>query len=274
MFRYLVLSVCLSFECLQVFAQDSSSVIALPKQRKIHGTFYVYWGYNRDWYSKSTINFKNTTTDNYDFTLHNARASDKPDMEHFAELDQLTIPEYNLHAGYFFNDKRDLGIEISWDHLKYVVNDFQNMRVSGNIRGREIDKDTLVTPDFVHLQHTNGNNYLMVNILKKHSLFKKKNIEFSIVGKYGAGVLVSYTISTVLGSHDSGYFHYHGWVTGIATEFKLDLFKYFYISTSLQGAFAKYTHTTIGADREGRAKHHFYSLQYLYGAGFNLPFGK
>lgn len=274
MFRYLVLSVCLCFECLHVFAQDSSSVIALPKQRKIHGTFYVYWGYNRDWYSKSTISFKNTTTDNYDFTLHNAHASDKPDMENYYKLDQLTIPQYNLHAGYFFNNKHDLGIEVSWDHLKYVVNDFQDMRVSGNIRGREIDKDTVVTPDFVHLQHTNGNNYLMVNLMKKYSLFKKKNIEFSIVGKYGAGVLVSYTISTVLGSHDGGYFHYHGWLTGVATELKLDLFKYFYISTSLQGAFVNYTNTKIGADRQGLSKQHFYSLQYLYGAGFNLPFGK
>ncbi len=243
-------------------------------KKKLHGTFYAFWGYNRDWYSKSTITFENHTSDNYDFTFYDAHASDKPDMEHFYEMDQLTIPQYNLHLGYFFNDKRDLGLELSWDHLKYVVNDYQTMHVKGNIRGHAIDKDTLVTPDFVHLQHTNGNNYLMLNIMKKYSLFKKKNIELSAIGKLGAGVLMSYTISTVLGNHDSGYFHYHGWLVGTAAELKLDLWKYFFVSTSLQGAFVNYTNTRLGADHKGLSKQHFYSLQFMYGAGINVPLGK
>ena len=32
------------------------------------GSIYFSWGYNRDWYTRSTIRFHNNTTDNYDFT--------------------------------------------------------------------------------------------------------------------------------------------------------------------------------------------------------------
>src|SRR5688572_15936151 len=105
-------------------AQTSNKVEVKP--RKMKGTFYISWGYNREAYSRSDIRFKNTTTDNYDFTLVNAEAHDKPGfnngIENFIESD-LTIPQYNLHLGYLFKDKHNLGIEISWDHLKYVVFD-------------------------------------------------------------------------------------------------------------------------------------------------------
>ena len=52
----------------------------LPPELKPHGSVYFSWGYNRDWYTRSDIRFKNTTTDNYDFTFVNAHASDKPDL--------------------------------------------------------------------------------------------------------------------------------------------------------------------------------------------------
>lgn len=87
------------------------------------------------------------------------------------------------------------------------------MHVTGNIRGQYIDLDTLVASDFVHLQHTNGNNYLMVNLVKRQQILRGKIFQRSGIGKLGAGPLMSYTISTILGSHDSGHFYYHGWVT-------------------------------------------------------------
>lgn len=244
------------------------------KAGKQKGSFYLTWGYNRDWYTKSTIHFRNTTTDNYDFTFIDAKAHDKPDYHEFYKFTKLTVPQYDLNAGYFFNDKHDLGIEISWDHLKYVVTDNQVIHVRGQIRGHQIDKDTLVTPSFVHLQHTNGNNYLMVNLVKREKLWMTKNIQLSAIGKVGAGPLISYTISTVLGNTDGGYFHYHGVVAALSGGLKLDLFKYFFLQTDLQGAWVDYTNTKLGADHQGLATHHFYSLQYKYLFGFNYPLSK
>ncbi len=258
-------------------ARSQSTTPSLEPTKKksfSRGEFYLFWGYNREWYSKSTIRFRNSDSDNYDFTFKDAHASDKPDMENFYKVKQMTIPQYNFHIGYFFNDKRNLGLELSWDHLKYVVNDYQSMHVSGNIRGRSIDKDTVVTPEFVHLQHTNGNNYLMLNLMKRSDFVKKKNIRISAIGKIGAGPLVSYTISTVLGNYDKGAFYYHGMVYGASTTLRLEFLRYFFIETSFQGALANYTNTRLGADHKGLATHRFFSLQYMYGAGFKLPLSK
>lgn len=238
---------------------------------KKFGNFYFQWGWNRDWYSTSTIHFVNTKTDNYDFYFIDAKAHDKPDMDRFWYPDRLSIPQYDMNIGYMFNDKNDLGIEIGWNHLKYVVTDDQVIHVRGNIRGHYIDKDTLVTPSFVHLQHTNGNNYLMVNLVKKQKLFSYKHFELNAIGKVGAGPMISYTISTILGSTDSGRFHYHGWVAGTSVGLRFNFYKHFYLQTDMQGAFANYTNTEMGADHQGLATHHFYSLQWTYALGYTLP---
>jgi hypothetical protein len=254
---------------LSVFAQE------LHYKPKHTGSAYLFWGYNRDWYSKSTIHFKNDVSDDYDFTLHDAHASDKPDMQHFYQPSQITIPQYNFHVGWFFNKRPSIGVEISWDHLKYVINDNQWMKVTGHARETQFTGDpVLVTPNFVHLQHTNGNNYLMANFMKRWWIWENKWLSLYSVNKVGVGVLWSYTISSVLGSYDKGYFHYQGMVAGLETDLRLDIGSFFFIQGSLQGAFADYTDTYVGSDRKGRVKHHFYSLQAIYGLGLNVPLGK
>lgn len=238
---------------------------------KPHGSVYFSWGYNRDWYTRSDIRFQNTKTDNYDFTFLHAHASDKPDFKDFWRFNSWTIPQYDMTVGYMFNDKNDLGVEVSWNHLKYVVDDNQVIHVKGQIRGRQIDKDTLVTPDFVHLQHTNGNNYLMVNLVKHYTIWACPHLKFSGIGKVGAGPMISYTISTVLGNHSEGPFHYHGMVVGGSLGVKADIFRYFFLQTDLQGAFADYTNTFLGGDHQGRATHVFGSMQAIWAFGFNVP---
>ncbi|GAB4025880.1 hypothetical protein [Spirosoma koreense] len=260
--------------CCQLSLAQQSIPEKTLKLGKMHGSFYLTWGYNRDWYTPSTIRFRNTTTDNYDFTFIKAKAHDRPDMDNFYKLNSLTIPQYDLSLGYFFNNKQDLGVEVSWNHLKYVVTDNQVIHVQGQIRERQIDKDTLVTPDFVHLQHTNGNNYLMLNLVKRQKLWQSRNFRLSAIGKVGGGPLISYTISTVLGNNDDGYFHYHGIVAGLSTGLKLDIVEYFFLQTELQGAWVDYTNTRLGADHQGLSTQHFYSLQYIYAFGFNYPIGK
>lgn len=246
-------------------------VAPIPAALKPHSSLYFSWGYNRDWYTRSDIRFKNTTTANYDFTFVQAHASDKPDFKDFWRFNSWTIPQYDMTLGYLFHDKHNLGIEVSWNHLKYVVDDNQIIHVRGQINGRYLDKDTLVTPDFVHLQHTNGNNYLMVNLVKHYTLFERPHFKVSGVGKVGLGPMISYTISTVLGDHQEGPFHYHGMVVGTSLGVKADIFRYFFLQTDLQGAFADYTNTWLGQDRVGRATHTFGSLQAIWAFGFNVP---
>jgi hypothetical protein len=255
---------------MRLTAQDVSSIPPASKEKR-KGTLYFTWGYNRDAYTKSDVHFVNKKTDNYDFTFLSAHAHDKPSMDRYWQPERLTIPQYDMHLGYFLNDKHNLGIEIGWNHLKYVVTDNQVIHVRGEIRGRAIDKDTLVTPNFVHLQHTNGNNYALINLVKRQTLFTSKNIQASAIAKVGAGPLISVTISTIFGSSLRTGFMYQGWVAASSLGLRINLYRYFFIQGDVQGAFANYTDSEIGADRMGKSYQHFFSLQYMWAGGVNIP---
>lgn len=275
-FRALLVAAVLLFGFVRLAVAQDEALTALPTvTEKKPGSLYFMWGYNRDWYSTSTIHFVNTDPNTksgvYDFTFIDARAHDKPDMNNYWEIKRLTVPQYDMHLGYMFNDKHDLGIEIGWNHLKYVLTDSTMIHVRGTINNRYIDKDTLVTPKFVHLQHTNGNNYLLFNLVKRQRIWNNKNVKVSAIGKFGAGPLISYTISTILGSHDGGRFHYHGWVVGTSLGLRVNIYKYFFVQTDFQVAFANYTNTEMGEERTGRATHHFYSYQSMWAGGINVP---
>ncbi|ARK09669.2 hypothetical protein A6C57_04600 [Fibrella sp. ES10-3-2-2] len=267
--RLLLVALLLSTSSTHSLAQlPNLRLSTVPKK----SSFYFSWGYNHEAYSRSTIRFRNTTTDNYDFTIVDAHAHESPDMADFWRITYLTIPQYQMNGGYFFNNKNGWGIELSWDHLKYTVDDYQTVRLQGNIRGRTIDKDTLLTPSFLHLQHTNGNNYLMINAVKKWPVWQGKHLSLDAITKAGVGPLISVTISTIMGSSDSkGHFRPQGWVAGTSAGLKLTIYNRLFVQGDGQLAFANYTGAEIGADRVGRATHHFFSYAYMYRVGMNFP---
>jgi hypothetical protein len=247
-----------------------STTYGVYGQNKI-GNFYLTWGYHRDHYTRSTIHFKDNQTDNYNFTLEKAKAKDQPDMHDFFHT-PLTVPQYVFNIGYFFANKSKWGIEGSWDHLKYVVIDNQRMHLVGDIRGQHFDQDTLVTPAFVHFEHTNGNNYAMISGVRRISLlggeFNRVN-RLSLLTKAGAGLLVPKTDSHIMGNHNDGPFRVSGIVFGVSTALRYDFYRFFYIEGSLKGAFADYTSAKVY--KEGRAHHTFFSVQYIWSAGVNIP---
>ena len=111
---------------------------------------YIQWGYNTEWYTKSNIHFK--MSNGNDFTLHHARAEDKPDMDAvLKEPGDISIPQYNYRIGFYLNKSHTRAVEINFDHAKYDVKDFQTIHVTGTIDGRQVDGDSIMDPaTFVH----------------------------------------------------------------------------------------------------------------------------
>lgn len=233
-------------------------------------SIYLTWGYHRDAYTSSTIHFKDSQTDDYDFRFYNARAKDQVDVSHFFRT-PLTVPQYVLNVGYIMKDRKGWGFEFSWDHLKYVVRDNQLMHMTGTIRENFFDKDTVVTPGFVHFEHTNGNNYAMLSVVKQTTLFRSLdgNHALNTLFKAGGGVLVPKTDSYIMGNHNDGPFQLSGFVVGISANLRYVVYKYFYLETSLKGAFADYTHAKLY--EKGYAQHSFFSLQGIASAGISIP---
>lgn len=247
---------------------------ALNKKGK--GSFYFSWGYNRDWFSKSDLHFKNTSGDynattgnydSYDFTIYDVKAKDRPGFRDILRTD-LTIPQYVYRLGYYFNDKHDLGIEINFDHAKYVMVGWQTLHVKGNVLGHEIDKDTLVSPDtFLHFEHSDGANFLMLNAMKRQHLLVSKNKKLWLSGivKAGAGVVIPRTDVTLFGQRLNNRFHVAGFITGVETGIRIDAFKHLFLEYTAKGAYANYMNVlVIGA---GKAHHHFWVVENILTLG-------
>ncbi len=253
------------------FAQDKCNC---PTQNRVgKGSFYVTWGYHRDWYTKSTIHFENHENANYNFELQNAQAKDAPDMENLLNK-PISVPQYIFNLGYMFNNEKDWGIEFSWDHIKYIMKDNQRLHLRGTINNINYDLDTLVGDNLVRFEHTNGGNYCMINGVKRWNLLhSKKGMHWlSVLAKVGAGVPIPKTDSRILGSNNDGPFHISGYVVGASVSLRYNFFKYLFIEGSLKGALANYNNTYIDIDHKGRAKHKFGSIQLIWAGGFNVPF--
>lgn len=239
----------------------------LVKQR---GTFYVAFGYNKDYYSKSTLHFFDESGD-YDFKLHKMTARDRP---HFNELFKvaLSIPQYGYRAGYYFPGS-PWGVEVNFDHAKYIVNDSQTVRLTGQIEGIQYDKDTLVTgADFMHLEHTDGANFLMANVLYKHQLLQSKHILVNAVGKAGIGLVIPRSDVTLWGERNNHCFHIAGQIAGVETGFRGEFFRYFFLEATVKGAYANFN-KVLGVG-DGLVSHRFFAGELLLHAGFQFPAGK
>ena len=263
------------------FSQGQDSTLHLKTVQKPKGTFYMSWGYNRGWYSKSDLHFKNSSgeanpvtkvsDDSYDFVVYDATARDRSGFKDILKTD-LTIPQYVYRVGYFFNDKYDLGVEINFDHTKYVVNDNQTLHVKGTIHGQYIDKDTLVDPiNFLHFEHTNGANFMMLNIMKRQKLFASKNTNYRLdaIVKLGAGVVIPKTDVTLFGQRVDNRFHIAGYCAGLDLGFRFQTFKYLFLEYSAKGSFENYKNVLVIGS--GKANHHFWTFENILVLGLQIP---
>lgn len=232
------------------------------------GTFYLSFGYNLDWFTKSDIHFKDNQSANYDFTLYNVSAEDRPGMSDLLH-ENLTVPQYSYRLGYLLNDKRDLGFEISYDHVKYVMTE-QRVHLKGEINGEYFDKDTMAGETFIRYEHTNGANYFMLNAVKRLNFLHSKNELHWLSGmvRVGAGLVLPRTESYLWGLHRNDTYHVAGYVTGVDLGLRYDFLKHFYFETSGKGAFANYTNVFLY--RTGRAHQHWFSFEYIFVVGYQF----
>jgi hypothetical protein len=234
------------------------------------GKYYIAFGYNKDWYTRSDIRVHDDENNTMDFTLYDMTARDRPDIRNIFRL-QLSIPQYGYRMGYWFPSGR-FGVEINFDHAKYIVNDNQTARIDGHINGVQVSGDTLVTPHFLHLEHTDGANFLMFNIMYRQSLLQRKYLSTSWITKLGGGMVVPRSDVTLFGQRWNHCFHVAGQVFGIETGFRTEFFRFFFLETTVKGAYANYAN--VLAINPILISHRFGTFMVEAHAGFQLPVGK
>jgi hypothetical protein len=227
---------------------------------------YASWGYNRAIYTKSNIHFKGTTGGMpYNFTIEKAKAKDKPDFNYIKSI-ELTIPQYNYRIGLYLDSLKTSGIEINFDHTKYVVIDNQTAYVSGFAGNTIYNKNLIIDPlTFVHFEHTNGANFMSVNYFKTIALVPNK---LGLICKAGAGIVIPKTDVTLFGTRLDNKFHVAGYL--LSNEYALRFYprKKIYLELSTKAGFANYVQSLSLPG--GQVNHSFWFLEGILSFGLKF----
>lgn len=268
------------------------SVIQIQAQNIRKGKLYAYWGYNRSVYGKSDIKF---TGPGYDFELKDVAASDRPsewDASVYLNPGQFTVPQFDFRIGYFLNDR--YSISAGWDHLKYVMDNNQMVRMSGYINEEahdDLSKDgsgeshigtydndwKMLDKGFMKYEHTDGLNYIRVTIERTDELYSIPSKKFNVllVNGIGTGLVMPWTDFTFMGGkrhmnrpHLSGFaFSYH-------SGLKLEFLKSFFIQSNVATGYIMLPWVETKMKKADRAKQNFAYAEWNVTAGFYLNLNK
>jgi hypothetical protein len=255
-----------------LFAQPpGNNYASTPITKKTpKGILYASLGWHRVYYTRSTIRFSDPSDPGYDFRLLKARAIDDNDLQIGEGID---APQWSIRFGYLWTRKKGIGIELSYDHAKYVLKQGQRLRLQGRINSEEFDKDTLINPSFMEYEHTDGANYYMLSLVKRIGLCKTPEADKpGLLIKAGAGIVIPRTESRVMGFYYNEHYHLSGWVAGIEASIRYALLRNFLAELSVKGVYADYNDVLLWG--KGRASQDWGSLQFLFTFAYQLPVNK
>lgn len=257
----------LSFTCILSFAQKG----------KLLKGMYIQWGYNKEWYTKSTIHFKLGNGDN--FKLIKAKANDRPDLDAiYKKPVEISIPQYNYRLGFYVNEARTKSIELNFDHIKYIVTNGQRVRVKGVINKVEVDADSIINPDrFLNFEHTDGGNLLHINYVQQNTLVMNKANTRPLINsiwKLGAGINIPRTDFTYRGDRFNNDFHVAGYNVSAEAGARLYITKRWFIEGTAKTGFVKYLNalSNTNAMKGNRVTHAFGYFELIGLFGYDIKF--
>jgi hypothetical protein len=276
------------------FAQNDVKAERYTAHNK--GKFYIFWGGNRETYSKSDIHF---TGSNYDFTVNDVVADDKPKGWHvdYVNPGRMTIPQTNFRMGYFINDHYNISVGL--DHMKYVMRQNQVANVTGhiNLPSSEAgyiyndtynntpvnmmtgyDENDATSAPFLTFEHTDGLNYVNTEISRVDDLSKlfgirnTDKVQINLTEGIGAGILYPKTNARVLGKTRHDDFHVSGFGTSIKVGLNITFFKHFFIQPELKYGYIDMSDIKTSFDNSDKASQHFTFFQRIisFGAIFKI----
>ncbi|WP_179317530.1 hypothetical protein [Winogradskyella undariae] len=278
-----IFSIGFTFLCTIAYGQTEQTLKYTSSNK---GKFFVSWGGNRGAYSKSDIRFKG---DNYDFTISEATAKDKPKGWHIDYINptRMTIPQTNAKLGYFISDHYTVSLGL--DHMKYVMHRNRDKTVNGYIdlpdsepgsiyNGEFNNENVFISEDLLKFEHTDGLNYIYTEIARYDdisSLFGINNtdkFQVNLTEGIGGGVLFPKTNSTLLQKDRYDEFHVAGYGLSANLGVNLTFLKYFFVQLNAKGGYINMNDIRTTSNTADHAEQSFYFFQRVvsFGSIFRL----
>jgi hypothetical protein len=233
-------------------------------------SWYLSWGYNEEWYTRSSVHIKQDALGN-DYTMEHVYAHNHKGWDHHLFQQQLTIPQYNYRLGCYINKKQDIAIELNFDHTKYIITDNQYIHMKGTYNHAAMDGNVLFsqTNGFYYYLN-NGANFFLINLVKRLELYRTKHNDFRLdfTGKVGIGPVVPHVQNSLFGQANTPHFQFGGWNTGAETAVRATIMRYAYLEFSQKVDYARYSNLKI---YEGTAKQNFGTYELILSLGVTLP---
>ena len=239
-----------------------------PKTGTSGRQYFFSWGYNGDNYTKSDMHFSQPSLGN-DFTLYGVQARDSKTWTNLFEHG-LFVPQYNIRLGVFFNEK--WGVELALDHVKWIVKDDQQVRMTGTRSGTTIDADVALTDDVLEYQLNNGANPIFINLIRRWQLAGQpgRTGHITFLAKAGGGFAVPHTENRLFGEpNEAGFQFFQAWNVDAAAAIRVHLYKPLYFEFEDKLLYARYFGVNIA---NGTANHSVKANEWSW--HFGLAFGK
>ncbi|MDR2948551.1 MAG: hypothetical protein LBV71_05030 [Prevotella sp.] len=254
---------------------QSTTVFSQSEPAYKKGTFFALWGWNRNAYTNSTIHFKGN---DYDFTLHKVKASDKQNKfsyHNYLRLDRITIPQTNFRVGYFIKD--NLAITLGVDHMKYVMDKDQTVDIDGYVKPEYItrindDGSIKLTEDFLKFEHTDGLNYINSEIEYYKNFYHRGILKVNGLIGGGAGFLLPRSNVTIMGNERHDAFHLAGFGLSAKGGLDVNLWDLFFLRSEIKEGYINMPSIRTTKSSDDKAKQAFWFAEFTYTFGFSWHF--
>jgi hypothetical protein len=232
---------------------------------------YFAWGYNKDYYSKSSIKISQPELGN-NYELKNISGNDKVGWDKLFQR-PLTIPQYNYRFGFFLKKNPSIGFEFSFDHTKYQLTPGQNAHLIGTVNGQSVDTNIIIQDSVFFWKLNNGANFFCFNVMKRYYIAGTKNgkIKLFNIFKAGIGPTVPHVENTLMGHKNKPHFQFGGWNAALEATYRLEVTNFLYIDLSNKVDYARYSGLRV---YKGTAKQSFYTYEVIATLGIMLPYRK
>eukprot|EP00388_Colpodella_angusta_P001348 GDKJ01004338.1.p1 GENE.GDKJ01004338.1~~GDKJ01004338.1.p1 ORF type:complete len:303 (-),score=4.64 GDKJ01004338.1:2756-3643(-) len=209
------------------------------------GEWFLYWGWNFSTYDTSDLTF---TGPGYDFTLKDITAKDRPSKlstDYINPL-ELTTPQFNFRFGFFIKD--NYSISLGWDHMKYVMDIPQTVKVDGYINttisnpaiatgtyaGAYNNTPLTIKSDMLTFEHTDGFNYVSTEVERYDDIWVAKNQQNMLTMEtgVGAGFMIPRTDVRLFGVGENNFWNFAGYGVSLKAGLKFHFTKKFYLQNT------------------------------------------